>query len=279
MYKGFSAGLLGFNNKSFEESLPLAEKYGYKGINLDVTGGLDKGAGYVKEQLSKHGLTSGGFGLPVDYRNSEEKFEDDLKRLPEYCKFAAEVGDFRCFTWIIPFSNNLDYKANFQMHKNRLGKAAKILEEYGIRLGIEFVGPPAERKGKKYEFIHDLDGLLELIDAIGTKNLGFLLDVWHWDMAGQSSEDFKKIQSRDQVVIVHINDAPASIPLEEQQDLSRELPGATGILKIEDFFKGLQGLDYDGPVYVEPFNEKLCAMNFEDAVKVAKLAMDKVWPK
>jgi predicted xylose isomerase-like sugar epimerase len=43
--------------------------------------------------------------------------------------------------------------------------------------------------------------------------------------------------------------------------------------------KGLENLNYDGPVLVEPFNASLKALNFEDAVKAAKAAMDNVWPK
>jgi len=279
MYKGFSAGLISFKGKSLEECVPLAVKYGYGGINFDIANELDKGSTYVKELLTQNNLLPGGFGLPVDYRNSEEKFEEDLAKLPAYCRFAQETGNLRCITWIIPFSNTLDYKENFELHKTRLTKVSKILEEYGIRFGIEFVGPPGERKGKKYEFIHDLDGLMELLDAIGTSNLGILMDVWHWDMAGQTYADFKKIPNREWIVMAHINDAPAGIAPEDQQDLVRELPGATGVLKIDDFFKGLMEINYDGPVYVEPFNEALRAMSFEDAVKTSKAAMDKVWPK
>ncbi|WP_010257368.1 sugar phosphate isomerase/epimerase family protein [Treponema primitia] len=279
MYKGFSAGLLGFGNRTLKEDIPLAAKYGYAGINFDIVKEAQNDPGEIKALLDTHKLVSGGFGLPVDYRNSPEIFEEGIKKLPAYCEFARKTGSNRCITWIIPWSDTLDYKANFELHKTRLTRVAKILEEYGIRFGIEFVGPPAERKGKKYGFIHNLDTLMELLQAIGTSNLGILMDAWHWDLAGQTYGDFKKIPGNEWVVMAHINDAPKGIPAEEQQDLSRELPGATGIIKIADFMKGLLDLKYDGPVYVEPFNEPLKAMDFENAVKTAKAAMDTVWPK
>lgn len=277
MYKAFSSGLLGFRERTLKEDIPLAAKYGYKGINFDMAkeGGGDPAE--IKALLDQYNLVSGGFGLPVDYRNSAETFEADMAKLPAYCEFAQKTGSDRCITWIIAWSDTLDYKENYALHLSRLTRVAKVLEEYGIRFGIEFVGPPSERIGKKYGFIHDLDGLMELLNDIGTSNLGILMDVWHWDLAGQTFADFKKIPSQEWVVMAHINDAPAGIPAEKQVDVVRELPGATGVLRIGEFMDGLIQLGYDGPVYVEPFNEKLKAMPFEEAAKASTAAMDSVW--
>ncbi|MDR1286043.1 MAG: sugar phosphate isomerase/epimerase [Treponema sp.] len=283
MYKGFSSGLLGFGGRTLEEDVPLAVKYGYGGVFVDVAqeAGSDPAradAEGARALLEKNGLKAGGFSLPVNFRESKEAFDADMKMLPARCGFARGLGAGRCITWIIPASDTLDYRANFELHKTRLGEAAKVLEDHGIRFGLEFVGPPSERRGKKYEFIHNLDGIMELMNGIGTSNLGILMDVWHWDLAGQTYADFKKISGNKQIVLVHINDAPAGIPAGEQKDLVRELPGATGVLKIADFMRGLTDLAYDGPVYVEPFYAPFKTMAFEDALRAAKTAMDSVWP-
>ena len=280
MYKCFSSGLLGFGGRSLKDDIPLAVKFGYEGINYDIK---SESAAYspaeFNELLGKNKLKNAGFGLPVEFRKDQKTFEDGLKQLRSYCEFAKKTGTVRCNTWLMPSSDILDYKSNFALHKERLTPIAKTLEEFGIRFGLEFVGPPKSRQGKAYEFIHDLEGLNELLDAIGTSNLGYLLDVYHWDLAGQVYEDFKKIPGKEWVVIAHINDAPAGLSREEQEDLHRELPGATGVLRIDEFFKGLQNLNYDGPVGVEPFSAPLKAMSFEEAAKTAKACMDKVWPK
>ena len=278
MYKSFSSGLLGFPGRSLTDDIPLAVKYGYKGINIDIK--KDSAAfspSELRELLDKNNLKPGGFGLPLDFRKSREIYEADLGALKPYCEFAKKAGINRCTTWLMPCHDTMDYKSNFNQHRERLVPAAKLLEEYGILLGFEFVGPPSLRRGKAYEFIHDLDGLNELIKAIGTSNLGYLLDVFHWDLAGQVFEDFKKIPGKEWVVMAHINDAPKGLSRDEQLDQQRELPGATGVLRIAEFMKGLQTLDYDGPVLVEPFNAPLKALAFEDAVKAAKAGMDKVW--
>jgi len=280
MYKCFSSGQLGFPDKSIRDNIPLAVKYGYEGIFFDIK---QVSASFSPSEfidlLVENKLKDGGFELPVEFRKDRETFEADLKTLRSCCEFAEKTGSNRCVTYLLPFSDTLDYKANFNLHKERLIPAAKILEEHGIRFGLEFVGPPSLRHGKTHEFIHDLDGINELMDAIGTSNMGYLLDVFHWDLAGQVFDDFKKIPGPEWIVMVHISDAPKGLSAEEQQDQSRELPGATGVLRIDEFMRGLSNLKYDGPVSVEPFSESLKTMPFEEAVKTAKASMDKVWPR
>ena len=280
MYKAFSSELLWFPDRSLKDDIPLAAKYGYEGINFDIKReSKEFSPEEFSDLLATNRLRPGSFALPVEFRNDRETFEADLAALRPCCEFAQKTGSTRCTAFIMSFSDSLDYTSNFNQHKERLGLAAKILEEYGIRLGLEFLGPPSLRRGKAHEFIHNLDGINELLDAIGTSNLGHLLDVFHWDLAGQIFDDFKKIPGNEQVVVAHINDAPKGLSREEQPSHQRELPGATGVLRVGEFMKGLQNLNYDGPVLVEPFSEALKAMDFEDAVRAAKAAMDKVWPK
>ena len=280
MFKSFSSEFLGFHNRTLADDIPLAVKYGYEGINIEIK---KEAATYsppeFNELLANNSLKSGGFVLPVEFRKSREIFEEDFRELRSYCKFAKKTGNTRCMTNIIPYSDTLDFNSNFRLHKERLTSVAKTLEEYGIRFGLEFIGPAERRRGKAHGFIYNLDGIKELLDAIGTSNLGYLLDIYHWDTAGQVFEDFRKIPGSEWVVMVHINDAPKGLALEEQIDLKRELPGTTGVLRIEEFMRGLLNLNFDGPVIVEPFNESLAALPFEDAVRMAKASMDKVWPK
>jgi sugar phosphate isomerase/epimerase len=276
MYKAFSSGLIGFNS-TLGDSIPLAVKYGYEGIDFDVEKEAGGDAAELKALLEKNHLKGGSFNLPLEFRTTEKVFEEGMARLDDYCKFAAGLGCTRCTTWLMPCSDTLDYAANFELHKTRLSRAAEILAAHGIRLGLEFVGPPSLRKGKKYEFIHNLDQLLDLTSTIKSSNIGMLIDCYHWDLAGQVYADFRKIPGAEFIVAAHINDAPAGIPMDELLDGERELPGATGVIKIADFLRGLNSLRYDGPVYVEPFYAPFKKMTLEEAVKLSKAAMDKVW--
>lgn len=278
MYKTLAPGCIG-HNLSFKEAARPAAKYGFEGYWLGIEEVAKMPVSETKEILEKNKLRAAGFSLPVEYRKDKNTYMEGMEKLEFYAEYANSIGANRCVTWIFPFSDTLSYADNFELHRSRLGKAAEILKKYDILLGMEFLGPPKLRKNVKYEFIHNLDQMLELCDAIGTGNCGILLDVWHWDMAGHNIEDFKKFTNPDQVVLVHINDAPEGIPVEEQEDLIRRLPGSTGVLKIKDFFTGLISLGYKGPVLAEPFEKSLSSVSFDEALKITMDSINKVWPK
>ena len=277
MYKAFSPMHIR-HSENMEISAPIAEKYGFEGIFCDIRTEQTLGSGRVRALLEEHHLKPAGFELPTAFWKDDISFEEDLVNLREDARFARECGMDICTTYVLPFSDVMDYRENFRLHAERGRRIAEILGNEGIRFGLEIVGPPSLRKGKKYEFIHTLDEMLELCSAIGTDNIGILMDVFHWDMSGHTLADFDKFADASQIVCVHINDAPAGLTVEEQQDQIRALPGSTGVLKIDDFFKGLKQLGYQGPVLCEPFVDALADLTLDSAGQLLKESFDKVWP-
>ena len=154
-------------------------------------------------------------------------------------------------------------------------RPAAILAEHGIRLGLEFLGPKTLRDGHPHAFIHTVQGMLELCDAVGP-NAGLLLDAWHWYTSGHDPADLELLSNQN-VVDVHVNDAPTGIPIDEQVDGVRCLPGNTGVVDLDTFLGALTRIGYDGPVVVEPFYAPLRAMTADDAVRTMAEALAKVW--
>jgi sugar phosphate isomerase/epimerase len=91
-----------------------------------------------------------------------------------------------------------------------------------------------------------------------------VLDSWHWWTAKETAEDLRTVRNHD-VVAVDLNDAPAGIPIDDQKDNQRELPGATGVIPIRVFVQALVEMGYDGPARAEPFNAALNALEDDDA--------------
>ena len=116
----------------------------------------------------------------------------------------------------------------------------------------------------------------DLIAEIGQKNVGFLLDSWHWYTAGETVADLKTLTNND-VVSVDLNDAPAGLSLDQQKDSSRELPLATGVIDLAGFLNALNAFGCDAPVRCEPFNAPLRAMPPEQALKTTIDAMRKAF--
>ncbi len=85
--------------------------------------------------------------------------------------------------------------------------------------------------------------------------MGVLLDSFHWHTAHETADDLGSLTA-EQIVDVHVNDAP-DVPTDEQQDLVRELPGATGVIDIGNFLEAVRASGYDDSVMVEPFSRRL----------------------
>jgi len=279
MFKNLNLGALGFRT-SFPETAELALAAGFQGLDLDLfemKGILEtKSADEMKSFIKERGLRLGGWGLPLILGGDEEKFRKGVETLPGLAETARELGCLRAFTWIMPFSDKLDFKSNFALHVERLSSVAEILDDRQCVLGLEFVGPRTSRINRKYEFIHDMDGMLKLRDAIETKNLGLLLDCWHWYTSHGTLDQITGLRGRD-IVYVHVNDAPLGIPVDEQIDNVRRLPGETGVIDIAGFLNALKEIGYDGPVTPEPFEKKLKELTAREAVSKVGKALDKTW--
>ena len=118
--------------------------------------------------------------------------------------------------------------------------------------------------------------MAELCRALGPE-VGFLLDSWHWYNARETVEDLLRL-SPEQVVDVHLNDAP-DVPIDEQIDNVRTLPGETDVIDIVSFLGALQRIGYDGPVMVEPFSADLREMLPDAASAATGRSLNTVWER
>ena len=278
MYRCLSPGAIGIG-ASFEEGLALAASNGFQGLELSMGEIADRAqatsAEAIRSQLSAAGLEPGGCGLPADFRGSDESHVSGLATLRRLAPIAQEIGCTRFATWISPASDTVPFTENFAFHRKRLAPFAAILGDHGCSLGLEFIGPETLRRGKEYPFIHTLDGMLELCGACGP-NVGLLLDCWHWYTSDGTVADIRAL-SPDQVVYVHVNDAPTGVAVEDQIDNVRCLPGETGVIDICGFLQSLQDIGYDGPITPEPFSKKLQGMSPAQAAATAGQSMRKIW--
>jgi sugar phosphate isomerase/epimerase len=279
LYKSLSVGALGFR-LPLQKAVEMAKIGGFEGIEISVVEMEEilrsKRIDEVRRLAEENALRFAGWGLPVNFRGDSKAYRADLAKLPGYAEIAEEIGCNRVFTWLLPFSDELPFEENLQFHVERLRPIAEILEDRGCGFGLEFVGPKTSRMDHRYEFIYTMDGMLSLCDEIGTGNLGLLLDSWHWYTTYGTTDQVKKLKS-EQVVYVHINDAPSGIPIEEQIDNVRCLPGETGVIDLVGFLRALREIGYDGPVTPEPFSRKLKEMSVVEAVKLTGRYLDRVW--
>ena len=278
MYMSLSPGAIGIR-ASLEEALQLAGEAGFQGVDVNIKEVADlvarHGASYVRDLFARHGLRVGIWGFPVEFRKDEATWRAGLDELPRLAEIAQSFGWERTATWILPFSDELPFDENMAFHVSRLRPAAEILRAHGCRLGLEYVGPATLRAGHRYPFIHNLEGWRQLCAAIGTDNIGLLLDAFHWYVSAGTAEDLHSLRNED-VVTVHMNDAIAGVPRGEQLDNVRCLPGESGVIDLRTFLRALQAVGYDGPLTVEPFSQRLREMAPLDAARETAAALRKV---
>jgi len=275
MFRSLSPGAIGVKISSMEEGMELAARHGFEGYHFSIGEAAELGADRAKELAESKGVRLSAWGFPVNFRQDQTQYEKDMAELPRLAAVAAELGVRRTATWIVPGSDELTYEENFQFHVERLKPAAAVLAEHGIGFGLEYVAPKTSWSTKKHPFAHTMAQMSELCQAVG-ENAGFLLDSWHWYNAGETGDDLRKLAT-EKVVDVHVNDAPAGVPVDEHLDNVRALPGETGVIDIAAFLGALKAIGYDGPVMAEPFSEKVRQMGADEACATTAAALQQVW--
>lgn len=257
-----------------EQFMELASRYHFQSVDLEATELVERlGAEKAAERLQELNLTIGAIGLPVEWRADEHTFLKGISQLPAAAAAASALGCTRCCTYVLP---STDYPAAHFMAvaTKRLRICADILGAYGIRFGLEFVGPHHLRTQWKNPFIWTVDETLDWIDAIHEPNVGLLFDAYHWYTNGQGEADILRLRP-DQIVHVHINDAK-DVPVEDVLDNDRVYPGE-GVIDLAAFLRGLHQIGYNGPVAQEILTPSLPSDSPEQLVARSRQGFDKVF--
>ncbi|WP_162341589.1 sugar phosphate isomerase/epimerase family protein [Cyclobacterium salsum] len=258
-----------------EEMIDKAVAYNFEAILPVAAQLMEMSPGKLDEFLAKketHHLTWDAAGLPVDFRKDKATFDEGIKDLPKVAATLRKAGVSRVSTWIMPSHDELPYLENLKQHSQRLGLAAQILGEEGLKLGFEYVGTKNLKIINRYPFVGTLKEVQDLIAEIGRSNVGVQLDSFHWYTSSESVADLKKL-TNEQIVTCDLNDATAGRSIAEQIDGERQLPGDSGLIDLKGFMQALVTIGYDGPVRAEPFNAKLNAMENEQALAATSKAM------
>jgi sugar phosphate isomerase/epimerase len=277
-YKNLGPGHIGVKANQ-QQALDYAVRFGFDSITPSFGEFENKPAGQIREwvaTMKQRGIRYGSSGLPVDFRRDEDRFREGLAKLPEQAALLKQLGVTRMATWILPGHKDLTYLQNFKQHERRLREAAKVLRDNDLRLGLEFVGPRTSRARNRFPFICSQHGMMELVNAIGTGNTGLLMDSWHWYTSHGTVDELLTLSNKD-IVHVHVNDAPAGIPVNEQIDNRRKLPVTTGVIDMKGFVNALAKIGYDGPVECEPFDQQLRQMENDAALQETSAALSRIW--
>ncbi|WP_282941321.1 sugar phosphate isomerase/epimerase family protein [Paenibacillus sp. RC67] len=255
MLKGLTRAGIG-NVGSIEPFIQAAANYGFDAIAVDgkeLEQWIDhRGLTGAQAILKEYGIQIATIGLPVQWRTTEEEFLAGLPTLTRQAEAAASLGCTACCTYVLP-STDHDSAHFMALATRRLRTCAQILAPFGIRLGLEFVGPHHLRTNWKNPFIWGLQETVDWIETIGERNVGLLFDSYHWYTNELEIDDILKLDA-SQIVLVHINDAP-NVAVADVLDNDRLFPGE-GVIDLTGFLQALQQIGYRGVIAQEILTPK-----------------------
>ena len=267
-------------------TVELAAQAGFAGVDLLVRDLVERGEdpSQVAALMAEHQIKPGAWPLPMNWRNDRTRFETDLALLPRYARVAEQLGLRSTCTWVEPAS--FDPAESIAKHQQRISAIAHILDDHGVRLGLEVIGVGSFREAKGEPLFHRMGAanFAELYAALAEKvpSIGITVDAFHLYAAAEEHGVWETFGVQ-RVVWVHLADLPAdaSGARDEIHDAERGLPGEHGAVDCRGLLERLAELGYTGPVSAEPMPgcRSLADLSVEGIAGRTVQALAQIWPQ
>jgi len=199
------------------------------------------------------------FRTPVDYEKIKAECE-------ELSSIAGEIG---CpYVVVVPgkLPENATKELIIDESVRVLNELGDIAEKHNVSLAFEFLGQTDCS-------VQTLDLAEEIVDKVNRKNIGVVIDTFHFYAGNSSFEAIDKLDP-EKLFIFHINDAE-NLPKEQLTDAQRLYPG-TGILPIKEIKEHFDKIGYDRMASIEIFRPEYWEQDPFEVAKKAKAATEEV---
>lgn len=257
--KGQNSGLL--------KSIDIAAKAGYDGVELwvnDIKEYLNQGNSLqsLNAFIKAHGLV-----VEDAISFTEWMVDDDAKRQAGLTELEEEmemVAALECHRIAAPPSGvGKNEPINFQTAGKRYREILVLGRKYNVMPLLEFWGA----SGTLYNFSQ----ALAIAAAADDADARILPDVYHLFRGGSGFNCLKLVNGKV-IDIIHMNDYPASKPVEEQTDSDRIYPG-DGAAPLKQILRDLMRMGGTKVLSLELFNETYWK---QDALQVARTGLQKM---
>ncbi|MDQ6788704.1 MAG: sugar phosphate isomerase/epimerase [Acidobacteriota bacterium] len=201
----------------------------------------------------------------ITFRNDAD-YAQIKAECEEYSKIATEIN---CpYVVVVPgkLPENASEDEIIEESVRVLNELADIAEKHNVGLAFEFLGQ-ADCS------VQTLDLDKKIIERINRKNVGLVIDTFHF-YAGNSSFEAIETLDPEKLFIFHINDAE-DLPRENLTDAHRLYPGA-GILPIREIKERFDKIGYDRMASIEIFRPEYWAQDPFEVARKAKAATERV---
>ena len=247
--------------------IEIAAKAGYDGLELwvnDIKEYLKQGNSI--EALSKL-IKDKGLVVEDAISFTEWMVDNDARRkagvvqLEDEMKMMAALGCRRIAA--PPAGIEKGEVIDFQKAGARYRDILALGRRYNVIPLLEFWGASGT--------VYNLSQALAIAAAANDRDARILPDVYHL-FRGGSGFDGLKLVNGNVIEVIHFNDYPASVPLNEQTDSDRVYPG-DGAAPLKQILQDLKTMGGTKVLSLELFNKNYWA---QDALLVAKTGLEKM---
>ena len=247
--------------------IEIAAKAGYDGLELWV----DDIKNYLKQGNSIESLVKliKDKGLVVEDAISftEWMVDNDSRRkagiaqLEDEMKMMTALGCHRIAA--PPAGIEKGEIIDFQKAGTRYREILALGRRYDVMPLLEFWGASGT--------VYNLSQALAIAAAANDRDARILPDVYHLFRGGSGFDGLKLVNGKA-IDVIHFNDYPASVPMNEQTDSDRVYPG-DGAAPLKQILQDLKAMGGAKVLSLELFNKNYWA---QDALLVAKTGLEKM---
>lgn len=199
----------------------------------------------LKQTLDEAGIKAGCINALHGITFHRGAQVDHVKEMCEFLCYCARALGCQNLEIIATFNAPTDNIDEINEETIRmLSLLSKVARPYGVRLGLEYMGVPANS-------VKTFNQALDIIRGVNQDNVGILLDTWHHYAGGSTPEDILKADGKE-IFVAHISDSPKAQPftLKRPQCI---WPG-TGAIPLTAQLQALKEIGYNDIVSVEVFD-------------------------
>ena len=247
--------------------IEIAAKAGYDGLELWV----DDIKNYLKQGNSIESLAKliKDKGLVIEDAISftEWMVDNDSRRkagiaqLEDEMKMMTALGCHRIAA--PPAGIEKGEIIDFQKAGTRYREILALGRRYDVMPLLEFWGASGT--------VYNLSQALAIAAAANDRDARILPDVYHLFRGGSGFDGLKLVNGKA-IDVIHFNDYPASVPMNEQTDSDRVYPG-DGAAPLKQILQDLKAMGGAKVLSLELFNKNYWA---QDALLVAKTGLEKM---
>ena len=246
--------------------LDIAAAAGYDGVELWIndireylkTNTVDSLAKYIN---NKNLAFENAISFTTWMVNDETKRKQGVKEMEEEMKLLSALGCKRVAA--PPSGVNKGDGIDFQKAGSYYREILELGRKYAVMPQLEFWGASGT--------LYSLGQALAIAAAANDPDARILPDVYHLFRGGSGFNGLKLVNG-NAIEIIHINDYPASKPVNEQTDADRVYPG-DGAAPMKQILTNLKEIGGTKVLSLELFNKTYWQ---QDALLVAKTGLEKV---